>query len=124
LTKNEVEDLILLEDRTDRFLEEIENDEAMATFGEIALQQNNRMSEPVAEFAPQNKVTIQIQMQQLHQILEQIDRSESEKLGKFWVAPHDSSTISMTYEKYQEFLAVLERVLENYLEQINQKMTM
>jgi hypothetical protein len=122
-SRSELQDMAYLQERSSRFLEEIDNSPVFSfptysgserTYNTGTFASNDELSKMPA---------IQSQVRSLFDVLDQFNHSKTDKYPSAFVTPLDSQKIYSSLDDYIHLLRETEKLLENYLKIVNTKIS-
>ncbi|OGB67589.1 MAG: hypothetical protein A2Y94_08065 [Caldithrix sp. RBG_13_44_9] len=119
ITRKELDDLLWLQQRSNRFLEELDENRPMALFSQTS--SSDRTAQPTFgsnELSEGEKISMQTQTQSLFNLLNQLPGETS---NYSWTAPLDSGRVYLTLEDYRKTLQDAEKFLKNYQKLLDHK---
>jgi len=112
VTRKELDDLWWLQQRSDRFLEELDENRPLALFSQSS--GGDRTSQATygsGELSESGKISVQTQAQSLFNLLNQLPGETS---NYSWSTPLDSTRVYLTLDDYRKALQDAEKFLKNY----------
>jgi hypothetical protein len=119
VTREELDDLWWLQQRSDRFLEELEENRPMALFSQTTSGDKTPQSTfGSSELSERGNISLQTQAQSLFNLLNQLPGETS---NYSWSVPLDSSRVYLTLDDYRKALQDAEKFLKNYKKLLDHK---
>ena len=127
-TRKEFEEIIILQEKTGSFLEEVAEDQYdgifLAAENQAQITKQATLSDPFfgGEFTGRETGIIYAQFQSYLAILHQLNRNDQIQQQSSWNSPIDSSTVTLTMKDYLQLLKDVEKELRSYKKIIQTKL--
>jgi chromosome segregation ATPase len=119
ITRKEIDDLLWLQQRSNHFLEELDENRPLAFFSQtVETGSTPQNTYTTTDLSDGSQISIQTQAQSLFNLLSQLP---GETPNFSWVAPLDSGRVFLTLKDYRNALKNAEKSLKNYQKVLDHK---
>ncbi len=121
-TEHELKEMIILQQRKNRFLEEIDEDRSMLFYSQLPVEISSDGTYGKGDRSVINEAyTFQTQVNSLAQIMDQLTTENFHLINDNWVSRVIADQSYLSMDNYINMLQDAEELLQNYLDNINRK---
>ncbi len=121
-TEHELKEMIILQQRKNRFLEEIDEDRSMLFYSQLPVEISSDWTYGKGDRTVTGEVyTFQTQVNSLAQIMDQLTTDNFNLIDDNWVSKVVADQAYLSMDNYINMLEDAEGLLQHYLENINRK---